>query len=664
MERDHPLGISVFNISDAGGGMAASGSGGKLQTTLTATAGTTTINVSQPGVRPALPGGLANGEWPFIWGQKASTVSPCNVGTWSTDVGSVVVPGNTTTYSTSTAAYVSWFRIDDECFGIIAAPTVSGSNVVLQVRRGMFGTTPAAHAIGDSVYAPIYIGRLNDPTTAAADCGLRGGPNRIDAYQLRYGVAIGDAEGADWVAEQIEDPKSFNQLGAGSQPWDGYDSIWYDVSGPFRYNNADSMGSGRDPWNFTASQPFSSAQGWSNEQKFKFNRHRTRWTGERADALAYAPGIKFIANGALANWPVFQTQYPSIDFGIAERWLADGVIEQYDLQVPFDCYASTTPKKSIVLWQKGDFGTNAQARRWEYGVIMMAYRAGARDRVQLGDQFDAWNATTGTATKPDRFFFWDLGDPTDAPTSWATVKTITDANSRVAQYRVFANAVVVVNNNANQFSFARNQIPTSVLPAGVELYDVSAIGHTGTPPTTQTTSKTILAKDASIFLRSDAGPSTPSVPAYTRPWLGTQMRWGTSIEGDPVGIYSAGGTPSNAQQRLAHLESAAVYDEPFKFIRRFRSWDDGTWDTAAERSFASRGLWLSEKARTNAGALIRYDTIAEGDHDAHIRARADEIKSLHAQSPIPRVSSLRSRGRRPPTGPRPGPISPRSGSTA
>ena len=134
---------------------------------------------------------------------------------------------------------------------------------------------------------------------------------------------------------------------------------------------------------------------------------------------------------------------------------------------------------------------------------------------------------------------------------------------------------------------------------------------------------------------SEPEPPPTGIPDYDLPFLGDTMRWGTSVEGDPVGIYSAGGTPSTELERLTHLESATVYNRTFGLMRRFRNWDAGTWNTAAERTLAPRGLWLSEKARLGNGNAVLYDTIDNGDHDAHIRIRADEVKAIHAAVPIP-----------------------------
>ncbi len=132
----------------------------------------------------------------------------------------------------STKYYVTWIRIGDELMRIERFDRATGR---ITVTRGFDGSTATAHAAGDPVFSPVYLGSTND---AGA---WPGGPGRY----LRYAFDPANPAGTNWRLEQMI--QDFQH---------GYDGFWLDICSASPFNLADSDGRHVVPWDFRTGRPY------------------------------------------------------------------------------------------------------------------------------------------------------------------------------------------------------------------------------------------------------------------------------------------------------------------------------------------------------------------------------------------------------------------------
>ena len=407
--------------------------GARLTAALTASA--TTVRISQVASADR-PSGTAS-TWPWI-NSKGTGL-------------------NANAHSKSTADYVSWIRIDNELMQVIANPTTSGSDIVLSVRRGLWGTGAAAHAASARVMAPTYLGNRN------ADASLSGTPSRNDAsYPLRYAIKIWQSNGYGWLADRIQ-----ATFGTGLQ---GFNTIWLDVSSCHQDNHSDPYGNPVFGW-YDAGNTKMMATQYGIAQKAKLAGLRARF-----------PGVKFAGNNMFqndaCNYDLLGNAY---DGGVIENYLmsANGSWAE-QMETTFAAMVGNWPAIYWARWDYGFSGSMPAYKRYTYVSVLLAYRT-TDTKYQYGGSFNL--------TKPDELYMWNLGTPTGSPTSITDV----DIPGTSLYRRDFANGFVVVNAGSSSATYS----------LGGTYYDAVNKDSSGNPKAV--TSVTIAAHDAAFLLKGTSG---------------------------------------------------------------------------------------------------------------------------------------------------------------
>ncbi len=320
-------------------------------------------------------------------------------------------------HSLNTHDFVSWIRVDDELMQVVAEPALDGGDVVLTVRRGLWGTRPAPHAAGTRVMAPTYIGNRN------GDPSLAGTPARDDPnVPLRYAIKIWTPEGWGWIADRIQ-----ATFGPDLQ---GYNTVWLDVSSCFQDNHADPFGNPVFGWYDDADTKMTTAA-YGAAQKTKLAGLRARF-----------PGVRFTGNNLYQNDPCSNDLLGgAYDGGVLENYArpTNGPWSS-QMDQTFKVMASNWPAIFWVRWDSASVGDPAAYRRFAYGSVLLAYRATAT-RYQLGGPWDL--------SRPHELFFWDWGSPQGNPTRLADLAVPGTPLYR----RDFQNGIVVVNPSASRVAY-------------------------------------------------------------------------------------------------------------------------------------------------------------------------------------------------------------------
>jgi hypothetical protein len=362
----------------------------------------------------------------------------------------------TNAHSTSTRDFVSWIRIDDELMQVVANPTTSGSDVVLTVRRGLWGTRAVTHAVSSRVMAPTYIGNRNGQSD------LNGTPARNDAnYPLRYALKLWLPAAYNWIADRIQ-----TSFGMGLQ---GFNTVWLDVSSCFQDNHADPYGNPVFGWYDAGGTKMMTAS-YGAAQKAKLQGLRARF-----------PGVRFTGNNLYQNDSCANDLLSNAyDGGVLENYVKtnNGSWES-QMDQTFKIMAGNWPAIFWVRWDTGTLpgGSAAAYKRFAYGSVLLAYRSTA-NRYQFGG---TWNLA-----KPDELFFWNWGSPQGSPTALADV----DISGTPLYRRDFQNGIVIVNPSSSSVTYTLSGT----------FYDVVNKDASGNPRAV--TRVTIGAKDAAFLLRS------------------------------------------------------------------------------------------------------------------------------------------------------------------
>ncbi len=332
-------------------------------------------------------------------------------------------------FSSSSHDFVSWVRIGDEILRIRAS-AAAGSSVRLTVDRGWFGTKAVAHAAGERVFSPVYIG-----STAAVgwDTGLAGSPPVDDpAKPLRYALRVWTDEAVRWIAGRIT-----ATFGAGRPApyFQGYNAVWLDITSCAAYNNADAYGQPVTPWD-NARDALMTPDRLGEYQARKVAGLKSligpatgypplMWL---ANNLAAGKGIDACRNGLLSEG--------GLEGGVLEFWLQRPDAWEGQMAQNFLIQANNWPAVYWAKWnQLAKHLTLPQYKRLTYGSLLLAYRPGAV-RAQYGGPFGL--------RKPDALYFWHWGKPVGTPRSLKDLARGDCGGAKVYR-RDFEKGMVLVN---------------------------------------------------------------------------------------------------------------------------------------------------------------------------------------------------------------------------
>ena len=440
LETKAPLSIGTYWAGNYRPNIAGNGAStaGRLTQALSANDTTVTVSAVPSSDRPS----GTPGTWPFL--NSRGTGLSANA------------------HSTDTFNFVSWIRVDNEMMQVIADPQLSGNNVILSVRRGLWGTNSGAHAVNSRVMSPTYIGNVN------GESQLNGTPLRaVQSSPLRYALKLWQPEAGNWIADRIQ-----ATFGAGLQ---GFNAVWLDVSSCFQDNHADAYGNPVFGWYDPGDTKMMGTQ-YGAAQKAKLAVLRSRF-----------PGVKFAGNNMTYNDACSNDLLNNAyDGGVLENYLKMEMGANYasQMDLTFKSFANNSP---ALFWTRYDYLMNGNAeayKRFAYGSVLLAYRQSA-NRYQFGQTFNL--------DKPADLYFWDWGTPQSNPSQLSD-----DAVPGTPLFRRdFQNGVVVVNPSNSAVAYN----------LGGTFYDTLNLTN-GLP--TPVTSVTIGPDDAAFLLRPAAGGNPPS----------------------------------------------------------------------------------------------------------------------------------------------------------
>ncbi len=402
LEERAPLGIGTFWPGDYRNGPSAPGAAGA---TLTLPLSPEASSVE---LRAATPPPGKPPTWPF----SAPTARTKGPGA----------------HSTSTADAVPWVRINDELLQITAPPELAGGVVRLSVRRGLWGTRPAAHPAATRVMAPAYVG---SSAAVATDVQLAGSPKRNDASSpLRYVLKIWRPDAIGWLAGRVT--TTFGRQ--------GYNTVWLDVSSCAQYNVAAASGHPVSGWDDQRGHKLD-PPAWGEYQKAKV-----------AGLRQQLPGWKFTgnnlsSNGGPCNDDLLATGF---DGGVLEHWmkpqLANGqpLDWQAAMRQNLAIQANNWPAIYWVRWQYAFEGSVEAYKRFSYGSLLLALGPQA-SRFQYGGP---WGFE-----RPDDLYFLNWGRPKDDTVELAAL------GRSGPQVRDFDNGQVIVNPTSSKMTVS---LPTAM----------------------------------------------------------------------------------------------------------------------------------------------------------------------------------------------------------
>ncbi|HEY6567312.1 MAG TPA: Ig-like domain-containing protein [Actinomycetota bacterium] len=428
-------------------------------------------------------------------------------------------------HSTNSHDFVSWIRIDDELMQVAGEPQASGGEVVLQVRRGLWGTGTASHNANVRVMAPTYIGNVN------GESALNGTPTRNStSAALRYGLKLWQPGGYNWLADRIQ-----STFGSDLQ---GFNTVWLDVSSCFQYNHADPYGNPVFGWYDAGTTKMMTPQ-YGVTQKVKLQGLRARF-----------PGVRFAGNNMDMN-DACSTDLLSngYDGGVLENYVKTSTTNwSSQMDITFKSFTNDWP---AIFWPRWDYlftGSAAAAdayERFAYASVLLAYRDSAT-RYQYGATFNL--------DKPDQLYMWDWGTPQGEPTR---LSDVTVAGTQLYR-RDFQNGIVVVNSGSSAATYN----------LGGTFYDV--VNQTGNEPKS-VTQVTIGAHDAAFLLTSIEGGGGGGGADTSAP--NTAVSNPTSGSSVPVGTVSLAGSATD-DRGLSGVQIAIRDTATNQWLRR-----DGTWGT-------------------------------------------------------------------------------------
>lgn len=374
---------------------------------------------------------------------------------------------------------------------ITASPSLQGGNVVLQVKRGIWGTAKSTHAANSKVLSPAYIGSTE----------MNGTPSKNDPNaSLRYVIKFWLPDGYRWQANRI-----LRTLGDGRTVADGgklvhYDTVWLDVSSCSQYNIADPYTSGIEVWDDLAGSRMTK-DNWGKYQRWKLNGQNESGGGLRDLVKHQNPAVKvkFTGNSMLklasdsCNTGLLSNLY---DGGSLEGWLKGNFDDQ--MALGFAIQKNNWPG---LFWVRDDAsyggpvpnGKKFTHRRFTYGSYLLAYNKNATN-PQYG--------LTWGLNKPDNIYFYDFGDASQ------TVNSLADLSIGDGLYsRQYSKGLVVVNSSDSSKTYTLNKSYYRI--GGVE----DSKADLDSAPQAVKGSITIGPKDAALLLNpNDSAPGDTQVP--------------------------------------------------------------------------------------------------------------------------------------------------------
>jgi hypothetical protein len=306
--------------------------------------------------------------------------------------------GEAKAYSLNSHDFVAWVLIDDEILRVKQVRAEKQA-VILAVDRGHFGTKAAAHPEGARVMSPVYIG---SSAGSHWDAGLAGAPPVDNPNKaLRYGLKLWRADALAWVARRIE--ADFGN-GKPAPYFQGYNTVWLDITSCSPYNTADAYGQPVLPW-ADSKGTVVTADDWSGYQMEKVSAFKSQ-----LESAGY-PHLMFTANnlGARAHNGECQNKMlasGAFDAGSLEHWLQVGAEWETAMAQNFQIQEHDWP---AIYWAKSSELAKGfalgQYKRFTYGSLLLAYNAAAT-KFQYGGPFGL--------EKPDDLYFYDWGKPAGA----------------------------------------------------------------------------------------------------------------------------------------------------------------------------------------------------------------------------------------------------------
>ncbi len=333
----------------------------------------------------------------------------------------------TAIYSVDKNQYVSWVRIEDEIMRINSV-SWDGTNIVMDVTRGIWGTTAASHTISTRVMAPVYIGSVK----SGADTSLSGVPdNGSPQMGIRYAYYQQDTNFQTWLGDKAQ--HYFDK---------GCDVTWLDVTASTNYNTGDAYGQARDPWDYESGAAVSATR-YMNYQQQKINALYARFPDKKffvnnVKGESYFPYEKRFLTGENASGQ--KVNHP-VDGGCMEYYVGDTETGWHqDVDMTLDMVAN---QFWTIAWAKG--GT-AQYRKYAYATYLLAYAPGCK--VVFGSEF-------GIRANVDSYFYYDLGNPIETYTNSTQA---TNGSLPVGIYqRHFSKGMVLVNVKSTTATVALTQ---------------------------------------------------------------------------------------------------------------------------------------------------------------------------------------------------------------
>jgi hypothetical protein len=221
--------------------------------------------------------------------------------------------GKARAYSLNTHDFVAWVRIEDEILRVNQVRAEKQA-VILGVDRGHFGTKAAAHPEGARVMSPVYIG-----STAAShwDTGLAGSPPVDNPRKpLRYAPKLWREDALAWIAGRIQ--ANFSN-GKPAPYFQGYNTVWLDITSCAPYNTADSYGWPVLPWDDPKDTVVTSAS-WSGYQMAKVAAFKSYLEKEGYRNLMFTAN-NLAARGANSACQNKMLASGVFDAGSLEHWL-------------------------------------------------------------------------------------------------------------------------------------------------------------------------------------------------------------------------------------------------------------------------------------------------------------------------------------------------------
>jgi hypothetical protein len=401
--------------------------------------------------------------------------------------------------------YVSWIRIEDE-FMMIDDVSHTATDIILTVKRGIFGSAAVAHTAGKKVMTPVYGG---SKSVIKSDATYSGHPDvQLENKALRYCLRHWTNLAAEFIWERILFTFSPEDVDDCPEPLGGHNAIWCDITSSTPYGQGDWQGNQMLGW--YDGPPIPPAVGADISRLISNDIHGYGQLPkvQRLRELA-GPGVYFYANNTTGsagtqsrNEDLVNPLKGGYDGGSFENYLKldEEVISGtptgrwivpsnwvFVVERVMRGFANDWP---LVLWERSDYDFPQQValkqryERFAYGSTMLAYRPGTK--VSYGYTPEAPAGSIVWPRPPNRMF-WDFGTPNTFPTAVASLL------SGGVYRRKFSRGLVLVN--------ATND-PVAGVALGGDYWDVTLSEHEkpSSYPATRTNTVTVPAGDAMFFL--------------------------------------------------------------------------------------------------------------------------------------------------------------------